>query len=274
MKRDQASRLIDGLRFWGFPVLAALLLNGLLIIFVPGLVSPVAEKTPDVESLSGFRLVRINPPLPAVVKTIFPAVEPARPLNTEPKMTRSVPIPQQKLLLPLDLKTDLPAPQLSAVMPPTMDLTLPRLLAPKRPDPLPAAAAPAPDKRVQLPPVTPSPPETALTTPSPPEAVLKSVYTPEEIDRPLVPLVRNPPVYPRHAKRRKIEGWVDIIFIITPAGGVEDIQITASQPPEIFEQPVLRAVSGWRFSPGMVNGNPVRIRVKQRVRFELSHGSD
>ncbi|MFH2132477.1 MAG: TonB family protein [bacterium] len=264
MKRDHASRLIDGLRFWGFPILAALLLNGLLIIFVPGLVSPVAEKTLDTESLSGFRLVRINPPLPAVVKTIFPAVEPARPLTMEPAMTRSVPMPQQKLVLPLDLKTDLPAPLLSAVTPPTMDFTLPRLPEPKRPDPLPASASPAPEKSVHLPAATPSPPVTAL----------KSIYTPEEIDRPLIPLVRNPPVYPRNAKRRKIEGWVDIIFIITPAGGVEDVRITASHPPEIFEQPVLRSVSGWRFSPGTVNGKPVRIRVKQRVRFELSHGSD
>ncbi|MBT4265114.1 MAG: energy transducer TonB [Deltaproteobacteria bacterium] len=100
---------------------------------------------------------------------------------------------------------------------------------------------------------------------------MKSFYTPDEIDNPLLPLIRNPPVYPRSAKRRGIQGWVDIVYTINRSGDVENVQIVKATPEGVYEKSVLRAVSGWRFSPGTVKGKPVNIRVKQRLRFELNH---
>jgi len=96
-------------------------------------------------------------------------------------------------------------------------------------------------------------------------------YSLDEIDNPLMPLVRTPPLYPRQAQRRGIQGWVDVEFIVNISGRVETVTIIQAEPPGIYEQSVIRAVSSWRFSPGTVSGKPVNIRIRQRLQFRLGH---
>ncbi len=86
----------------------------------------------------------------------------------------------------------------------------------------------------------------------------------------LTTVVRFPPQYPPLAKRRNIEGFVDVEFTVDRQGQVKDPKIVAADPPNVFNQAVLRALRQWRFEPKRVNGQAVRIRAKQRIDFSLS----
>jgi len=98
---------------------------------------------------------------------------------------------------------------------------------------------------------------------------LTSLYGVGEIDHPLKALVRTPPIYPMRARRRGIQGWVKIRFVVTPDGKVTDIKIYESHPEKIFDAAVIRCVSGWRFAPGTVEGVAVKTWVETKVVFEL-----
>ena len=89
-------------------------------------------------------------------------------------------------------------------------------------------------------------------------------------DRGVTPLVRVDPDYPPKARQRRIEGWVDIEFTITPMGTVQNAKVIGAYPPTVFERSALRAVKRWRYNAKMVDGKPVeRPGVKVRIRFEL-----
>jgi protein TonB len=90
-----------------------------------------------------------------------------------------------------------------------------------------------------------------------------------DLDGPLTPLGRIPPVYPMAAKRRGIQGWVKVKFVVNEQGTVEDITILDAKPPGMFDQSVRRCVSKWRFKPGTVEGLPVKAWVETTIRFEL-----
>lgn len=90
-----------------------------------------------------------------------------------------------------------------------------------------------------------------------------------QLDAPLTVLARIPPVYPMRARRRGIEGWVKITFVVDETGIVENITIIEAQPPGLFDQSVQRCVGSWRFRPGTVEGLPVKTKVETTIRFEL-----
>ncbi len=89
-------------------------------------------------------------------------------------------------------------------------------------------------------------------------------------DRDVVPLVRVDPQYPPKAKQRRIEGWVDVEFTISPAGTVDNPKIIGAYPPTVFEQAALRAVRRWRYNAKIVDGVAVaRHGVRVLFNFEL-----
>ncbi len=100
-------------------------------------------------------------------------------------------------------------------------------------------------------------------------AGLGDLFSMSDLDRPLISLARMPPIYPPVAKRRGIEGWVTVRFIVNTQGAVEDITIIESDPPDMFEQSVRKCVAGWRFQPGTVEGRPVQVWAETTIRFEL-----
>ncbi|MBW2287405.1 MAG: energy transducer TonB [Deltaproteobacteria bacterium] len=92
-------------------------------------------------------------------------------------------------------------------------------------------------------------------------------------DSDVVPLVRVDPQYPPKARQRRIEGYVDIEFTISPAGTVQNAKVIGASPPSVFDQSALRAVRRWRYNPKVVDGSAVvRHGVKVRLRFKLSGG--
>lgn len=97
----------------------------------------------------------------------------------------------------------------------------------------------------------------------------QEIFSEGNLDGPLIVLARTPPIYPFSAKRRGIEGWVKVRFVVNAHGTVEDLSIVEAKPPGIFDQSVIRCVSGWQFRPGTVGGIPVKSLVETTIRFIL-----
>jgi protein TonB len=95
------------------------------------------------------------------------------------------------------------------------------------------------------------------------------VFDVADIDAPPRPIARIPPPYPPTARLRRIEGELVAEFIVTADGAVRDVQIVDAQPPGIFEQTALQTIRRWRFEPGLRDGAPVDVRVRQKLTFRL-----
>lgn len=84
---------------------------------------------------------------------------------------------------------------------------------------------------------------------------------------------REPPRYPSRALKNDVEGWVDLSFKIDTQGVPFDIQVTNSEPGEIFNSAAIKSVKKWRFSPArnQDSGLPVESRaITTKVQFRLS----
>lgn len=109
------------------------------------------------------------------------------------------------------------------------------------------------------------PMETVTLAPHP----MDNAYTPAELDNTLTPIAHVPPIYPFQAKRRGIEGWVKVKFLVNSQGRVEQVSILAADPETIFDQSVLNVLPKWRFAPGTIEGISVNTWVVTTIRFEL-----
>ena len=90
-----------------------------------------------------------------------------------------------------------------------------------------------------------------------------------DLDEPPRAIARPSPFYPPHARARQLEGFVLLEFEVTAEGGPEGVRVVVSEPEGVFEQAAVRAVERWRFSPGVKEGLPVRVRVRQHIHFNL-----
>ena len=61
-------------------------------------------------------------------------------------------------------------------------------------------------------------------------------------------LIAVDPQYPSSAASSGIEGFVEVSFAVTALGRVENATVTAAEPPGVFEQAALSAISRWRYS--------------------------
>jgi protein TonB len=85
-----------------------------------------------------------------------------------------------------------------------------------------------------------------------------------------VPLYRIPPQYPLHAKRRGLEGWVDLEFSISKTGRVVEPVVLRADPLGVFDQAARAAVIKWRYRPKFDQGTAVeREGLSVRIWFEL-----
>ncbi len=76
------------------------------------------------------------------------------------------------------------------------------------------------------------------------------------------------PQYPESARKRGIEGWVEVAFTVMPNGSVDDVEVRNSSPAEVFDDAATRAVRQWRFEPVERNGVKVQQRAMIRLKFE------
>ena len=85
-----------------------------------------------------------------------------------------------------------------------------------------------------------------------------------------LPLVRPPPIYPRYAQSRGLEGYVILEFTVTQTGTVIEPRIIEGDPPGVFDNAALRAVKGYKYKPKMVDGSAVDVTgVRQKFTFKL-----
>ena len=75
------------------------------------------------------------------------------------------------------------------------------------------------------------------------------------------------PQYPEAARKKGVEGWVELAFTVTLNGSVEDVEVRNSSPAEVFDDAAKRAVRQWRFEPVVRNGQIVQQRAMVRLRF-------
>lgn len=80
------------------------------------------------------------------------------------------------------------------------------------------------------------------------------------------PTLRVPPEYPTRARRRGVEGYVEVRFTIRPDGRVEPgtLEVVEAQPRRAFDEAARRAIARWEFPPAARS----RI-VTQRLEFRL-----
>jgi len=108
-------------------------------------------------------------------------------------------------------------------------------------------------------PVPPPPPP----TPSRPK---EPVHVGGRIEAP-TKLVHANPIYPPIPLAARKEGLVILEALIAEDGTVRDVKVLRRAP--LFEESAIAAVRQWRFSPTLLNGEPVPIVMTVTVGFTL-----
>ena len=271
---------------------------------------PMTLATPSIPISKRIQTSVLAALVTAAVMCIFPLLErfsqngPTPPLHSQPvpvKISSLPPSASGQTAEKTVSKQHAPRRQLAPVALPTAiapPKPIPRIPLP--PKPLPVAVpqleeAPDPAHPLQLPPVIAAqenPPATAdiampaatTTTTDTPSSETQSDYSVSDmpdgksLKLPPLPLQKIAPNYPEYARRRNIEGFVILQFIVDIKGHVINPSVQQANPPGHFETAAIRTIRQWRFSPGRNdNGTPVPCRLQMRIDFKLqnptSHGS-
>lgn len=76
------------------------------------------------------------------------------------------------------------------------------------------------------------------------------------------------PQYPEAARKKGIEGWVELAFTVMPNGSVDNVEVRNASPADVFDDSAIRAVRQWRFEPVVRNGEKIQQRAMVRLKFE------
>lgn len=93
-----------------------------------------------------------------------------------------------------------------------------------------------------------------------------SVASLSQLDQPLKPVKRKPPVYPSALKEAQPAGSAEVEFFVDTDGKVQLPRIVSSSAPA-FGYAVVQAVSSWRFEPPKRGGKPVVVRASMPIDF-------
>jgi TonB family protein len=77
------------------------------------------------------------------------------------------------------------------------------------------------------------------------------------------------PVYPEEALRIGAEGWVELQFTVATDGKVTEVEVTNSQPKNVFDRAAINALKHARYEPILVDGQAVPQRARFRISFKL-----
>lgn len=90
-----------------------------------------------------------------------------------------------------------------------------------------------------------------------------------------LPLIIKTPRYPVHALKNNIEGRVIVQFDISDRGQVLRPRIVVSEPAEVFDSPVLKAIKQFTFTPLKVNGKAIITKnVTETFVFKIEDTTD
>jgi TonB family protein len=97
-----------------------------------------------------------------------------------------------------------------------------------------------------------------------------SIYAAELVEERPVRISGQAPVYPALLRNARIEGAVDVGFVVDTTGRVEPGSPRVLRSTNrYFDQPALDAAATWIFRPAQVGGHAVRARVHGTVNFKM-----
>ncbi len=140
--------------------------------------------------------------------------------------------------------------------------SVPAVVPPAPKPPPPAAAAGT----------SPTVPAAPAVPPAPSAAGLSGVvsgpwyYAARYLHRSPTPLRPIRPDYPPLFS--DVAGHVVLLLFINEQGGVDTYRIESAEPPQIFDEAVLRAFVRERYAPGLITGNPVKSQLLVEVSFQ------
>lgn len=102
--------------------------------------------------------------------------------------------------------------------------------------------------------------------PPPPPPPPKPTYQPPEVVKNRR-VTGSDPLYPRIARAAGLEAVIIVKIFITPEGQVGDLQFIKTD--KHFEAAVREALSGWKFSPHMINNRAVGTYTVYKFVFKL-----
>lgn len=79
-------------------------------------------------------------------------------------------------------------------------------------------------------------------------------------------IAQSSPMYPAELRRRRVEGTVNVVFLVDTDGRVTNPTVEKSTDPG-FEKPALEAVRRWRFEPGTRQGRKVQFKMRVPITF-------
>jgi len=85
-----------------------------------------------------------------------------------------------------------------------------------------------------------------------------------------IPIFKVPPIYPRRAIERGIEGCVMLQFVVTKVGSTRDPEVLWSIPPGIFDRAAMRSALKYKYKPQIRDGESIEVpNVKTIVVFKI-----
>jgi protein TonB len=75
-----------------------------------------------------------------------------------------------------------------------------------------------------------------------------------------VPIFKVPPIYPRRAQERGIEGCVMLEFAVTKVGAVRDPVVLWSIPSGIFDRAAMRSALKFKYKPQIRDGEAIEVK--------------
>jgi len=74
-----------------------------------------------------------------------------------------------------------------------------------------------------------------------------------------VPIFKVPPIYPRRAQERGIEGCVMLEFTVTKVGSVREPVVLWSVPSGIFDRAAMRSALKFKYKPQIRDGEAIEV---------------
>lgn len=110
-----------------------------------------------------------------------------------------------------------------------------------------------------------------LARPAPPVQAPppKIRFNADELDRQPERISMVNPVYPYRAKRLGIQGSVAVKFLVDRTGAVRELAVLDADPPDVFDDTVMKTLEKWTFKPGRKDGKDVETWITTRIRFQL-----
>ena len=113
------------------------------------------------------------------------------------------------------------------------------------------------------------PVQNSATPASSARAVLETATTGPTTPKPLAAYANAKPRYPDLARKRGQQGLVRVLAQVDEQGVPADVRVAQSSGYSLLDEAALHAVRKWRFTPGMLNGLPVRGSAVVPVEFRL-----